>query len=121
NASQAGDGMLRAMAMIALLLQPDSDLPNVLILDEPELGLHPYAINVVGGLIRGVSTKTQVLVATQSMSLVDCFAPEDIVVIERKGRESEFRRLDGKALEEWLADYSLSELWEKNIIGGRPA
>ena len=118
--SQASDGMLRVIALIALLLQPEQDLPDVLILDEPELGLHPYAINIVGGLIRAVSTKIQVIVATQSMPLVDCFEPEDIVIVEREDRCSAFRRLDDEALGEWLDDYSLSELWEKNVLGGRP-
>jgi predicted ATPase len=121
NASQAADGMLRVMALITLLLQPERDLPNVLILDEPELGLHPYAITVIAGLIKGLSTQTQVIVATQSMSFIDCFEPESIVVVERKGRESEFRRLDGKSLEDWLRNYSISELWEKNVLGGRPS
>jgi predicted ATPase len=121
NASQAADGMLRAMAIVTLLLQPERDLPDVLILDEPELGLHPYAINVVGGLIRSAATNTQVIVATQSMPLVDCFKPEEVVVVERKDRESELRRLDTGKLQEWLEDYSLSELWEKNVIGGRPS
>lgn len=120
NASQAADGMLRAMALVALLLQPEQDLPDVLILDEPELGLHPYAIDVVGGLIQSVSTKVQVIVATQSTRLVDCFLPKDIVVVERANRESQFRRLDSTTLEDWLKEYSLSELWEKNVIGGRP-
>ena len=120
SVSQASDGMLRVIALVTLLLQPEQDLPDVLILDEPELGLHPYAINVVGGLIRAVSNRIQVIVATQSMSLVDCFEPTDIVVVEREGRSSTFRHLDAKDLEGWLEDYSLSELWEKNVIGGRP-
>ena len=76
SVSQASDGMLRIMALVTLLLQPEQDLPDVLILDEPELGLHPYAINIVGGLIRAVSTRIQVILATQSMPLVDCFEPE---------------------------------------------
>lgn len=101
-------------------MQPERDLPDVLILDGPELGLHPYAINIVGGLIRAASPKVQVIVATQSTALVDCFEPEDIVVVERTGRSSTFRQLDAEALEEWLKDYSLSELWEKNVLGGRP-
>ena len=67
-----------------------------------------------------VSTKIQVIVATQSMPLVDCFDPEDIVVVEREGRRSTFRRLESEALSNWLDDYSLSELWEKNVLGGRP-
>lgn len=120
NASQGADGMLRIMALVTLLLQPERDLPDVLILDEPELGLHPFAINVIAGLIRSVSQKTQVIVATQSMPFIDYFQPKDIVVVERKGRESTFRRLDEKDLAEWLKNYSLSELWEKNVIGGRP-
>ena len=120
DVSQASDGMLRAIALVTLLLQPEEDLPDVLILDEPELGLHPYAINVIGGLIKAVSTKTQVILATQSTALVDCFDPEDIVVVERKGRESVLRQQDAESLADWLEDYSLSELWEKNVIGGRP-
>ena len=120
DVSQASDGMLRAIALVTLLLQPEEDLPDVLILDEPELGLHPYAINVIGGLIKAVSTKTQVILATQSTALVDCFDPEDIVVVERRGRESVFRQQDAESLADWLEDYSLSELWEKNVIGGRP-
>jgi predicted ATPase len=120
-AAQAADGMLRAMALTALLLQPEKSLPNVLILDEPELGLHPYAINVIAGLIRGVASQVQVVLATQSVSLIDHFAPEEIVIAERKGAESSFRRLDTTDLQEWLAEYTLSELWEKNVLGGRPA
>lgn len=121
TASQAADGMLRVMAIVALLLQPTVDLPDVLILDEPELGLHPYAVNIVGGLIQSVSKHIQVIVATQSVSLIDCFKPEDIVVIDRKGRELYFKRLNSRELEDWLKEYTISELWEKNVIGGRPA
>ena len=120
DVSQASDGMLRVMALVTLLLQPEENLPDVLMLDEPELGLHPYAITVIGGLIRAISTKTQVMVATQSTALVDCFEPEDIVVVEREDGRSAFRRLDASFLENWLRDHSLSELWEKNVIGGRP-
>ena len=120
DASQASDGMLRVIALVALLLQPEETLPDVLILDEPELGLHPYAITVVGGLIGAVSKSVQVIVATQSTALVDCFEPEDIVVVEREDRKSVFRHLDSEKLGEWLEDYSLSELWEKNVLGGQP-
>ena len=120
NASQASDGFLRIVALITLLLQPARDLPDVLILDEPELGLHPSAINVAGELIAAAATKIQVIAATQSVALIDCFNPEDIVVVERADRASSFKRLDPDALDEWLKAYSLSELWEKNVIGGRP-
>ena len=118
--AQASDGMLRAIALVTLLLQPHEDLPDVLILDEPELGLHPYAINVIGDLIRAASRTVQVIVATQSTLLIDCFEPHEIVVVERNGRASSFKRLEEEPLTEWLKEYSLSELWEKNVVGGRP-
>ena len=121
DVSQASDGMLRIIALVTLLLQPEETLPDLLILDEPELGLHPYAINIIAGLIRAVSHKVQVIIATQSTAFVDCFELGDIVVVEREGRESVFRRLENsEALNEWLKEYSLSELWQKNVIGGRP-
>ena len=120
DVAQSADGMLRAMALVTLLLQPEQDLPDVLIIDEPELGLHPYAINIVGGLIRSLATRIQVVVATQSAQLIDCFDPRDIVVVERDQRRSSFRRLNADDLSDWLQEYSLSELWEKNVLGGRP-
>lgn len=120
-ASQAADGMLRAIALVTLLLQPDETLPDVLIIDEPELGLHPTAINIIGGLIRAASQKVQVIVATQSTTFVDCFDLGDVVVVEREGRESLFRRQENSdTLKAWLKEYSPSELWLKNVIGGRP-
>jgi predicted ATPase len=121
TASQAADGMLRIMALVALLQQPEVDLPDVVILDEPELGLHPYAIEVLAGLVRAASQHVQVILATQSVSLIDRFAPEDIVVVDRDGRESKFRRYTEAELHSWLQEYTLSELWEKNVIGGRPS
>jgi predicted ATPase len=120
DASLASDGMLRAMALIALLQQPERDLPAVLILDEPELGLHPYAIEVLASMILSASKHVQVIVATQSVSLIDRFEAEDIVVVSRSGRETYFKRLHTPDLKEWLDSYTLSELWEKNIVGGRP-
>lgn len=109
---QASDGTLRTMALIALLLQPKEDLPDVIILDEPELGLHPFAINIIAGLIQSISLHTQVILATQSAMLIDYFEPEDIIVVERKNRESIFHRLNSQELKEWLERYSISELWE---------
>lgn len=120
SVSQASDGMLRVIALVTLLLLPERDLPDVLILDEPELGLHPAAINVVGGLIRALSDKIQVIVATQSMPFVDCFDPSAIVIVDRENRSTTFRQLNEEDLEEWTEEYSLSDLWEKNVLGGRP-
>ena len=117
---QASDGTLRMFALVTLLLQPEDELPSVIILDEPELGLHPYAINIVAGLIKSVSHSVQVVLATQSMTFIDYFEPKDIIVVDRPKRESLFNRLDSGKLKEWLDEYSLAELWEKNVIGGRP-
>jgi predicted ATPase len=117
---QASDGTLRAMALVALLLQPKEELPAVIILDEPELGLHPRAISILAGLLQGVSSHSQVIVATQSPVLLDHFEPEQVIVAEREGAESVFRRLDAEKLASWLDEYTLSELWDKNVLGGRP-
>jgi len=120
NSGQASDGMLRTIALIALLGQNPSNLPYVLFLDEPELGLHPSAIDVLAGLIKAASTRCQVFVATQSVSLVNNFQPEDLVVIERKGRDSHYHRPNNQELSTYMEEYSTGEIWEKNIIGGRP-
>jgi predicted ATPase len=95
-------------------------LPAVIILDEPELGLHPRAISILAGLLLGVAETSQVVVATQSPVLLDHFEPDQVIVAEREGAESVFRRLDRVKLDSWLEEYTLSELWDKNVLGGRP-
>lgn len=117
---QLPDGALRAMALVALLLQPEESLPSLIVVDEPELGLHPYALSAITGLLRAASHHTQVIVATQSATMVDEFDPEDVVVVEREQRESVFQRLDTDRLTDWLERYSLGELWQKNVLGGGP-
>lgn len=120
NAGQASDGMLRTIALLSLLGQNPKDLPAVLFLDEPELGLHPSAIDAVAGLIKAASSHCQVFVATQSISLVNNFELDDLVVIDRKGRNSEYHRPDSENLQAYLEEFSTGQIWEKNIIGGRP-
>ncbi len=71
-------------------------------------------------LIRAASKSIQVILATQSVSLIDRFSASEVVVVDRDGRESKFHRLRDAELHAWLDEYSLSELWEKNVIGGRP-
>ena len=118
---QLSDGSLRFMALATLLRQPQDKLPSVIILDEPELGLHPYAISVLAAMVRSAATSAQVVLATQSPRLVDEFEPHEIVVLESKGPEgTKCRRPDPDDLAEWLDEYSLGELWEKNHFGGRP-
>ena len=117
---QLSDGTLRAICLISLLLQPKEDLPILIVVDEPELGLHPYALNVIASLFRSASHNTQILLSTQAGAFLDSFEPEDIVVVERNGEATEFTRPDAGELEAWLEEYSLGEIWEKNIIGGGP-
>ncbi|WP_322821589.1 AAA family ATPase [Chloroflexus sp.] len=120
DAYALSDGTLRFICLATLLLQPTRKLPAIILLDEPEMGLPPYAIHVLAGLLRSVATQTQVIVATQSVTLVNQFEPEDIVVVERQDGQSVCRRLTTEEVELWLDDYGLGDLWEKNILGGRP-
>jgi predicted ATPase len=117
---QFSDGTLRAICLTTLLLQPEEDLPELIIVDEPELGLHPYALNVVAAMFGKASYHTQILISTQSSSFLDNFNPEDVITVNREGKESQFKRLNSEELETWLEEYSLGEIWEKNIIGGGP-
>ena len=120
DAASLSDGTLRFIALATLLLQPRELHPSVILLDEPELGLHPYAITIIASLINQVSTETQIVVATQSPLLLDHFEPEDVLVTERVEGATQFARLEGEKLKIWLEDYSLGQLWEKNEFGGRP-
>jgi predicted ATPase len=119
NAHALSDGTLRFICLATLLLQPQ--LPTTVLIDEPELGLHPYAITVLAELMRSAAAKTQLLVSTQSVTLVNQLDPEEVIVVDRDSGESIFRRLGEEEIAGWLDDYSLGELWEKNVIGGRPA
>ena len=120
GASALSDGTLRFMALATLLLQPVEMRPKLILIDEPELGLHPYAIGLLASMVRSASVDTQVIVATQSPLLLDYFEPEEVLVAERRGGETKLRRLEAAPLSVWLEDYSLGQLWEKNELGGRP-
>jgi len=118
NAHALSDGTLRFMCLATLLMQPD--LPSVVLLDEPELGLHPSAITVLAALLESAAERTQVLVATQSVTLVNQYTPERVWVVEREDGGSVFKHLAQADLAAWLDGYALGELWEKNVLGGRP-
>jgi predicted ATPase len=113
-------GTLRAIALVVALAQPASTLPAFISIDEPELGLHPAALSLVASLIRSVSSHSQIVLSTQSSALLDEFETEEVIVVEQTKGESTFRRLDPTALADWLAEYNLSELYDKNVLGGRP-
>jgi predicted ATPase len=117
--SQLSDGSVRFICLATALLQPNP--PSTIIIDEPELGLHPYAITLLGALLQSASTKMQVIVSTQSVDLVNEFSVDDLIILERENGATIFRREDERNFEIWLEEYSVGELWEKNILGGRPS
>ncbi len=120
------------MALATLLLQPNP--PTTILIDEPELGLHPFAIGKLAALLQKVAVRSQVIISTQSVELLNYFEPEDVIVVEQEApvpgndrqrglpspRQSVFRRLEPAELSRWLEKYSLGDLWKKNVLGGRP-
>lgn len=118
NAFHLSDGTLRFICLATLLLQPNP--PKTIIIDEPELGLHPVAINKLSSLIRKVSSKSQVIISTQSVNLIDNFDPNQIIVANRHNGETDFKRLKNEELQDWLEDYTLGDLWGQNKIGAQP-
>jgi predicted ATPase len=121
SASALSDGTLRFICLATVLLQPESFMPASILIDEPELGLHPYAIAVLGALMKSAAQSHQLIISTQSVELVNEFEADDLIVVDKAGGASIFSRPDAAALEEWLSEYSLGDLWKKNLLGGRPA
>jgi predicted ATPase len=116
---QLSDGTIRFICLATALLQPNP--PSTIVIDEPDLGLHPYAISLLAALMQSASTRTQLIVSTQSPTLLDHFAPEDVIVVNRKNGQSTFQRLNPDELKEWLEEYTVGELWQKNVVEGGPA
>ncbi|WP_268225147.1 AAA family ATPase [Sinomicrobium oceani] len=109
------DGTLRFIALTVLFMQPE--LPDTIIIDEPELGLHPAAIAKLAGMIKSVAAKDcQVIIATQSTDLISHFSPDDIITVDQVNGSSKFTRLNEKDLHIWLEDYTIDDLWRRNII-----
>ena len=119
NAHQLSDGTLRFICLTALLLQPKELRAPTIIIDEPELGLHPLAISILGEMIHQVSQETQIIISTQSVELLNEFEVEEVIVVDRSNDGSVFKRLSEEKLAEWLEDYTLGDLWKKNLLGGR--
>jgi len=117
---QLSDGTLRFIALATLLLQPVEFLPGMIIIDEPELGLHPFAIKILASLLADAAERTQVLVATQSSTLVDEVEPHEVIVANLEEGLTTLKRLDPERLADWLQDYTLSQVWESNLFGGKP-
>lgn len=117
--SQLSDGSIRFICLVTALLQPEP--PSTIIIDEPELGLHPYAITLLGALLRSASKRMQVIVSTQSVPLVNEFEIDDLIVVDREQGDTVLKRLKQADFDVWLEDYTVGELWQKNILGGRPS
>jgi predicted ATPase len=118
DAYSLSDGTLRFICLATLLLQPSP--PALILLDEPELGLHPFAIRILAEMLEAASSRVQVVLATQSVTLLNNFLPQDVIVAENDGLKTTFQRLDEEKLKQWLDEFSVGELWEKNVLGGRP-
>jgi len=116
--NQLSDGSIRFICLATALLQPEP--PATIIIDEPELGLHPSAISILAELIRNTAKRTQLIIATQSPALIDNFAVENVIVVNRKEDATTFERLKEKDFTSWLENYSVGELWSKNVISGGP-
>lgn len=116
---QLSDGTIRFICLTTALLQPNP--PSTIVIDEPELGLHPFALEVLAGLFRDTSDRTQLIISTQSATLLNHFDPEDVIVVDRENGYSTFRRLDAISLSDWTKDFTLGELWQKNVFEGGPS
>lgn len=116
--SQLSDGSIRFICLVTALMQPEP--PSTIIFDEPELGLHPYAITLLGALFRRASERMQVIISTQSVALLNQFNLDEVITVDRQDGYSIFKRLDEKQFSAWLDEYTIGELWEKNLLGGRP-
>ncbi|MDR2572480.1 MAG: AAA family ATPase [Oscillospiraceae bacterium] len=120
NASQLSDGTLRFICLATLLLQPSELQPDVIIIDEPELGLHPFALTIFSEMLHKAAVEKQVILATQSAELLNYFTADDVIVVDYDKDGSRFERKSIEQLAYWFEnDYTLSELWNNNILGGR--
>jgi predicted ATPase len=120
SAQQLSDGTARFICMATLFLQPKDLRPELIILDEPELGLHPAALEVLADIIKSISKETQVICSTQSVTFANHFTAQDFIVVDQHQGASDFKRVDEDQLKQWLDDYAMGEIWSKNLIGGRP-
>ena len=120
GAHLTSDGSLRLFALVTLLSLPAHMLPDVVLLDEPELGLHPAAVGLIAGMVKQRSADRQIIAATQSPRFVDSFDLDDVVVLEICDGRTECRRLDAHEYQRWIEEFSPGQLWEKNLLGGRP-
>ena len=115
---QLSDGTVRYICLATLLLQPAP--ASTIVIDEPELGLHPYAIRLLASLLHEAAQRAQLIVSTQASLLLDELTPEQVIVVNHHEGETLFERQNSAKLADWLKEYTLGQLWEKNELGGLP-
>ncbi|MFK7983737.1 MAG: AAA family ATPase [Saprospiraceae bacterium] len=123
SVKQMSDGTLRFICLAILLTDTlaNNNQPETIILDEPELGLHPFAIHILAELIQKAALNRQIIIATQSVNLINHFTPKDLLIVERNEKDQTiFKRVEEENFNNWLEDYTLGQLWENNFFGGRP-
>lgn len=118
SANFLSDGTLKFLCLMAILKSPDP--PPLICIDEPELGLHPDSIKLVGEMMQSAAARTQLIVATHSPQIVAKLDPEQVIVTEKENGETHLRRLERRELEKWLKEFNLSDLWLAGHFGGRP-
>ena len=118
--TRLSDGTIRFIAILATLLAPDP--PPLVCIEEPELGMHPDAVALIGELLIEASQRMQLIVTTHSDALVSAMtsAPEAVIACERPGMGTTLRRLDPERLSHWLNDYGLGDLWRMGELGANP-
>lgn len=117
-ATRLSDGTLRYLCLLAILLHPDP--PPLVVIEEPELGLHPDILPFLAELLKTASERMQLIVTTHSRLLVDAVGeqPECVVVCGKENGQTVMQRLDAEHLKGWLESYSLGELWSRGELGG---
>ena len=120
GAHQLSDGSLRYIALATLLMQPRGSLPLLIALDETEIGLHPAALTLLASMLKSTSDECQLGISTQSSTLLNEFNQADLIISVSHGGHTAFERMNGNELESWLDDFTLGQLWERNIIHAGP-
>lgn len=119
-ATRLSDGAIRFIALLAVLVRPET--ASLICIEEPELGLHPDAVQQLASLLVDTSKTTQLVVTTHSDVLVSALTetPESVLVTEQLGNATHVIRLESEKLRFWLDQYALGEIWRIGQLGGNP-
>ena len=116
--NELSEGMLRFLWLVSLLQSPN--LSTVTMVDEPEVSLHPELLSLLADLMREASKRTQLIVATHSDRFIRFLNPDEVVVLDVDDAGcASATWADSMDLDQWLAEYSLDEVWRMCRMGGR--